>query len=160
MTTTTNLSCSSESSRDHQHHRLLLASCFICYSPLDRRLGNRVCVRGADYEIEIRGTDLVNFSYKDWRNQMFHLLGGRVSRGPSTLKVLRLLEWFKNRMREQGMVCITWGHHVVGEFLTHTGWTLMVEVVKNDLRHHSPGRSRILRTLTDEAMTSIPIHCK
>ncbi|XP_061375004.1 UDP-glycosyltransferase 91A1-like [Gastrolobium bilobum] len=63
----------------------------------------------------------------------------RVQRGPSDTVVLRLPKGFEERTIRRGVVYTTWApqlkilsHEGVGGFLTHSGWTSVVEAVKND----------------------------
>lgn len=63
----------------------------------------------------------------------------RLQRGPWDPHVLQLPEGFEERTKERGVVCTTWapqlkilGHVAVGGFLTHSGWTSVVEAVQNE----------------------------
>ncbi|QCD81983.1 hydroquinone glucosyltransferase [Vigna unguiculata] len=63
----------------------------------------------------------------------------KLQRGPCDPEVLRLPEGFEERTRGRGVVCSTWvpqlkilGHVAVGGFLTHSGWSSVVEAVQNE----------------------------
>ena len=63
----------------------------------------------------------------------------RVQRGPWDPDVLRLPEGFEERTKGRGIVCTSWApqlkilsHVAVGGFLTHSGWTSVVEAVQNE----------------------------
>ncbi|RDX99130.1 UDP-glycosyltransferase 91A1, partial [Mucuna pruriens] len=63
----------------------------------------------------------------------------RLQRGPWDPDLLQLPEGFEERTKERGVVCTTWapqlkilGHVAVGVFLTHSGWTSVVEAVLNE----------------------------
>ncbi|CAJ2636308.1 unnamed protein product [Trifolium pratense] len=63
----------------------------------------------------------------------------RVQRGPTDNEVLQLPEGFDERTKGHGVVCTDWvpqmkilGHVAIGGFLTHAGWTSVVEAVQNE----------------------------
>ncbi|XP_027367323.1 UDP-glycosyltransferase 91A1-like [Abrus precatorius] len=63
----------------------------------------------------------------------------RLQRGPWDPHVLRLPEGFEERTQGRGVVCTTWApqlkildHVAVGGFLSHAGWTSVVEAVQTE----------------------------
>jgi hypothetical protein len=77
----------------------------------------------------------IAFGLKQSESLFFWVL--RTRKGPSDMEVIELLEGFKERTKEQGVVCTSWAPQLkilaqnsVGGFLTHSGWSLVVEALQ------------------------------
>ncbi|CAJ1940289.1 unnamed protein product [Sphenostylis stenocarpa] len=106
---------------------------------LDKQEHGRVVYVAFGSEAKPRQDEVAEIALGLEKSKLPFLWALRVKRGPWDPDVLRLPEGFEERTKGRGIVCTSWapqlkilGHVAVGGFLTHSGWTSVVEAVQNE----------------------------